>query len=157
MRWLAVAIGGGFALGCNPYTSRPPIEPLLGALAIQVDRDVPTATADLLEALEADSIPIRVVSVRDGYLESPWFDSASGKPTPQRPLGPDRVRVRAWIDPGQPGHSRITVEITYRPWADPSLPERELDQLAPLDHPTMQRMQAVLAGLEGLRGGPSPQ
>ena len=137
------------ALSCNPNTTRPPIHPMLGASTIEVELDVPTATAEVAEALRRDSIPVAVLELRDGYLETPWFESATGMPTTQRPLGPDVVRVRAWVDVKQPGHSRITVEVVYRPWADPSLPERELERIAPGNHPVTLRAQAALARVSG--------
>jgi hypothetical protein len=37
----------------------------------------------------------------------------------------------------------------YRPWADPSLPGRELERIAPANHPVTQRAQAALARVSG--------
>ena len=122
---------------------------MLGASIIEVELDVPTATAEVAEALRQDSIPVAVLELRDGYLETPWFEGATGAPTTQRPLGPEVVRVRAWVDVEQPGHSRITVEVVYRPWADPSLPDRELERIAPPNHPVTRRAQAALTRVSG--------
>jgi hypothetical protein len=137
------------ALACNPNTSRPPIHPILGASIIEVELDVPTATAEVAQALRQDSIPVTTLELRDGYLETPWFESATGVPTTERPLGPEVVRVRAWVDIEHPGHSRITVEVVYRPWADPSLPGRELERLAAADHPVTLRAQTALSRVSG--------
>ncbi len=142
------------AFSCNPNTNRPPVHPMLGASIIEVELDVPSATAEVAEALRQDSIPVAVLELRDGYLETPWFESATGTPTTQRPLGPDVVRVRAWVDIEQPGHSRITVEVVYRPWADPSLPDRELERIAPANHPVTRRAEAALARVS--RQPPAP-
>ena len=72
--------------------------------------------------------PLARVHARDGYIESRWIDSASGRATRRWPLGTSVVRVRAWADPGRPGNSVVTVETVYRPLADPSVPERELEE-----------------------------
>jgi len=148
-RSLALSLCSAAVLACNPNTSRPPIHPMLGALTIDIDLDVPAATLTLADALRTDSIPVTIQEPRDGYLETPWFDSATGVATSQRPLGPEVVRARAWIDPLHPGRSRIRVEVVYRPWADPSLPERELERLVPLSHPVVARVQAALTRIGG--------
>ena len=84
------------------------------------------ATRLLAEALQADSIPGPGGELRDGWLETGWFDAATGRRTGRRPIGP------AWCAsaPGPTRPVRATashVETIYRPLADPSLPERELD------------------------------
>ena len=152
--WLSCSC---MALACNPNTTRPPIHPLLGAAVIEVQLDVAAATAEVAEALRQDSIPVDVVEVRDGYVETPWFESTTGRPTTRRPLGSDVVRVRAWVDVEHPGHSRIAVEVVYRPWADPSLPDRELDRIAPPDHPVTRRVQAALARMSGQPPAVAPE
>ena len=118
--------------GCNPNSTRPPqLEPVTGALHVEVELQPQQATQELADQLLVDSIPITVVEIRDAYLESPWFDAATGEPTDQRPLGPDVVRVRAWVNPGRPNHSHLRVETVYRPLDDPSAPTRELDRQVP--------------------------
>ena len=116
----------------------------------------PEATRRLAEALQADSITPSRVRLRDGYLETAWLDSATGRPTARRPLGTGVVRVRAWADPGRPGNTVLTVETLYRPLADPSLPERELERQVPRTHPTAVKVETVLAALLKRHGGPPP-
>ena len=94
------------AAACQPNTSRPPFAPLLEAAGTEVRLPVKDATRYLADALRNDSIPIRRVVPRDGYLESPWFNSNSKRPIKgHRPLGLDVVRVRAWADPSRPGNT----------------------------------------------------
>jgi hypothetical protein len=119
-----------------------------------LELDVPRATGQVATGLKADSFPVTVLEPRDGFLETPWFDSATSRPTSRRPLGTDVVRVRAWVDPEKPGHSRVTVETLFRDIADPSLPERELDREVPPDHPTAVRVRAVLDSLRKRYGEP---
>ena len=64
------------------------------------------------------------------------------------------VRVRAWADPGRPGFTQLTVETVYRPLADPSLPQRELEREVPQDHPVAKKIRAALQGMVKRYGGP---
>lgn len=149
------ALGVAAALvGCQASTTRPTFGPLTGAPTVVVQLSRARATTLLSDLLKADSVPVNRVETRDGFLESPWFDSATGRPTGRRPLGTDEVRVRAWVDPEKPLFSRITVETLYRQITDPSLPDRELDrQLAP-EHPVAARVRAVLDSLDKKYGEP---
>jgi hypothetical protein len=50
------------------------------------------------------------------------------------------------------------VETLYRPLLDPSLPERELEQQVPRDHPVAMKVVATLKKLVDRFGGsPGPQ
>jgi hypothetical protein len=94
--------------------------------------------------------------MRDGYIETAWLDSATGQPTKRRPLGTGVVRLRAWADPGRPGHTVLKVETLYRPFADPSLPERELERQVPNTHPAAVKVQGILEAMLKRFGGPPP-
>jgi hypothetical protein len=133
--------------GCFPYTSRPSLDPLLGVPSAEVRLGPATATERLAEALRGDSIPVTRVEPRDGYLQTPWFDVATGAPTRRSALGLQIVRVRGWVDPGRYGHSELRVEVAYRVLRDPSVPGRELERLAPPDHPVRLKVQAALDSL----------
>lgn len=142
--------------GCHPNTTRPTIVPLPEAAATEIRLVPQEATSRLAEAMVADSIPLARVHARDGYIESRWFDSATGQATRRRPLGTGVVRVRAWADPGRPGNTVLTVETVYRSVADPSLPERELDRQVPKGHPVAVKVEAELAEMLKRYGGPAP-
>ena len=141
---------------CRPTTTRPAITPYPEAAGVEIRLRPPEATRRLAEALQADSLPPARVRVRDGYIETAWLDSATGAPTTRRPIGTGVVRLRAWADPGRPGNSVLTVETLYRPLADPSLPERELERQVPPTHPTAVKIEGVLAALLKRHGGPPP-
>ncbi|MEE8061716.1 MAG: hypothetical protein V3T16_07785 [Gemmatimonadales bacterium] len=128
-----------------------------GAIHSEVELLPDLATQELADQLLVDSIPITVVQIRDAYLETPWFDAATGVATDRRPLGPEVVRVRAWIDPGKPNHSHLWVEVVYRPLADPSVPSRELDQQVPPDHPVTIRVGRSIETLRDRFGPRSPE
>jgi hypothetical protein len=144
---------------CQPNTTRPSFTPLPEAAGTEVRLSVPEATRNLAQTLQADSIPARKAHLRDGYLETAWFDATSGRIVrASRAVGPQVVRVRAWADPARPGSSQLTVETLYRPLLDPSLPERELEREVPRNHPVAVKVEAALRALvEKYGGSPGPQ
>ncbi|MBA3316471.1 MAG: hypothetical protein H0T50_00065 [Gemmatimonadales bacterium] len=151
--WFAAAV---LLAACRPNTTRPAITPYPEAAGVEIRLRPIEATRRLAEALQADSITPARVRLRDGYLETAWLDSATGRPTTRRPIGTGVVRLRAWADPGRPGNSVLTVETVYRSLADPSLPERELERQVPRVHPTAVKVERVLEALLKRHGGPPP-
>jgi len=147
LRGSAVFIVGLLALGCRPYSPRPSFPPVTGAPMGEINLEVAAATEALADVFRSDSLPLRRVELRDGYLETDWFDVGSKQPTRTRRLGPAVVQIRAWVDPSKPGSSRMTVETVFRPLADPSLPARDLDRQVPRDHPTAKRVAEVVEEL----------
>jgi hypothetical protein len=139
---------------CQPGTTRPPFPPVPEAATTEIRLVPREATRLLAEALQADSLPARRVRLRDAYLESDWLDSAGGRHTRARPIGAHVVKLRAWADPTRPGFSRMTVETVYRPLADPSLPERELDRQVPREHPVAVKVRTALQEMVKKYGGP---
>ena len=131
-------------MSCSPFSERPRLDPLPLAPAAEVKGKRPAVSERTMQALQADSLPLALVTVTDAYAESPWLDSASMQPTTKRPIGTDVVKFRAWVDPSKPGYSKVTIEPVYRLVADPSVPERELDRLVPPEHPAWKRAQALL-------------
>jgi hypothetical protein len=150
----AILIG---LIACQPDTTRPAIVPLPEAAMTEIRLPVPEATRVLAQALQADSIPALRVRLRDGYIESGWFDAGTGRPTNRRPIGVGIVRIRAWADPARPGDSQLRVETLYRPLADPSLPERELERQVPVDHPIAVKVRSSLQDMLKRYGGPPTQ
>lgn len=140
------------ASGCKPGTVRPAFPPVQGAVRVEVELKVPQATEVLGEILKSDTLPISRVDTRDGLIESEWFRVADKRAVGGRPVGPDVVRVRAWIDPSRSGYSYITMETVYHQVADPSLTSRQLDQQVPSDHPTGKRILQIATELQRLYG-----
>ncbi len=147
MRRLGLALLLLASPGCYPTTTRPDIEPVPGASRIEVELFVPAATRALAVALDADSIPVSRTEPEDGWLETPWFDATTMRPTTRRPIGPEVVKVRAFVTPGRPNWSVIDVETVYRPLADPSALGRDLERQVPVGHPAAVRVKAVLDSL----------
>jgi hypothetical protein len=152
---LAGLSGVARGVGCRPVTTRPPFPPVPEAASTEI-RLPPAEAARLLgEAFRAESIPATRVELRDTWLETGWFVASTGQPARHhRPVGPEIVRVRAWADFTHPGFCKVAVETVYRPVADPSLPERELDRQVPRGHPVAIKVRAALQDLVKRYGGP---
>ena len=144
-------------VGCQPTTTRPVFVPYPEAAATEIRLGTAEATRRLAEALREDSILVAKVEPRDGYLESGWFDHRTWKPVRRRPVGPEVVRVRAWAERARPYSSLLIVETVFRPLADPSLPERELERPVPQDHPVAVKIRATLEAMVKRYGGPPPE
>jgi hypothetical protein len=149
----AVIVG---LLACQPSTTRPTFTALPEAAVTEIRLSQLEATRQLAEGLRAESIPASRVELRDGYIESTWFDSATGRRSSRRPIGTGVVRVRAWADPARPGNTLLTVETLYQPFLDPSQPPRELEREVPKDHPVAVKVRALLQNLVKRYGGPPP-
>jgi hypothetical protein len=155
---LVISALAALGAACQPNTTRPSFLPVPEAASTEVRLPISQATQRLAEALKADSIPVRVVRIRDGYLETGWFATATRRPASGRQaIGPGIVRVRGWADPARPGNSELTVETIYRPLRDPSLPDRELEREVRPDHPVALKVVAVLQGMVQRYGGPPPE
>jgi hypothetical protein len=150
-------LAAGLVVGaaCQPNTGRPALTPLPESAGTEIRLTPAEATRRLAEALRADAVPVRKVLLRDAYLETGWFDAKTGRTRPPA-LGPGVVRVRAWADPARPGSSLLAVETAYRPLADPSLPDRELDRQVPTKHPVAVKVEAILQQMVKQFGGPPP-
>ena len=144
-------------VACYPTTTRPHLVPQPGSSVMELELFMPEATRELALALDADSIPVRRTEARDGWLESEWFDARTMRPTKAWPVGPDIVKVRAFVDPGRPNHSVITIETVYRPVADPSRPGRDLERQVPVDHPVALKVAAIVNRLTQQHTAPADE
>ena len=142
--------------GCSPYTTRPFFPPVTGAATAELELESRDATETLAAVLRTDTLPVTTVQLRDGYIETAWFDAATKAATRRRPVGPSVVQVRAWVNPSRQGFSTIVVETVYRPLADPSRAPRDLEQQVPPDHPVGKRIEQVVAELAKLYNREEP-
>lgn len=141
---------------CSPFTTRPYYPPVTGAAQAEIELDLEDATETLAAVLRSDSLPVTRVELRDGYIETAWFDATTKAPTGARRLGPDVVQIRAWVDPSRQGYSVLTVETVYRPLADPSLSPRDLDRQVPPDHVVGKRVTEIVTELARLYSSEAP-
>jgi hypothetical protein len=122
---------------CTPVTTRPDFRPDPRALIVTLDARPERVTAVLDSLVPAESLEVAHASVRDGHLETAWYDTRS-----HRTLHHEReithldatVKIRFWADPWVPGQTRLTVEPVYRPRYDPSRVERDLEVIVPKEH-----------------------
>ena len=152
----AAVLTAAVLAACAPGTRRPAFTPMPESRSGALEVTIPDATRRLAEALRAAGMPVTRVELRDGYVETAWFDTATAQPTARRPLGAGIVRVRGWVDPSEYGYSQMTVEAVYRPAADPSLAPRELERAVPYDHPTRRKLRDVLASMGARAIGREP-
>lgn len=141
---------------CSPFTTRPYFPPVTGAAQAEIELDLEDATETLAAVLRSDSLPVTRVELRDGYIETAWFDATTKAATGSRRLGPDVVQIRAWVDPSRQGYSVLTVETVYRPLADPSLSPRDLDRQVPPDHVVGKRVTEIVIELARLYSSEAP-
>ncbi len=140
-RWIAPLL---LVAACRATTGRPYFTPLPSAPTAEVELDIPAATRALSETLARDSVFLGTIKEKDGYIDSGWLDATTLERTSRRPLGPDVVRVRAWVNPSKEFWSELVVEATYKAMEDPSRPERDLETVLPDDHPLQKRVAGVI-------------
>ena len=122
---------------CTPVTTRPNFMPDPQALEVIVLARPERVTAELPALVAAESLRVERTNVRDGYLETAWYDTRTGRShsgMSDVPHGRATVKLRFWADPYVPGQTRLTVEVVYRPRYDPSRTERDMEVVVPEDH-----------------------
>ena len=115
---------------CTPVTTRPDFRPDPRALVVILNARPDRVTLGIDSLVPAESLEVAHYNVRDGYVETAWFDTRA-----RRTRHHDRdisdptatVKIRFWADPWVPGQTRLTVEPVYRPRIDPSRTERDLE------------------------------
>lgn len=133
---------------CYPTTTRPAFVALPMSSTYEFELAPGEAIQELALALDADSIPVSRTETKDAWLETPWFDAATLRPTPRRPLGDGIVRIHAWAEPSKANFSTVTVETVFRPYDDPSRESRSLERLVPANHAVAIRVVRVLNALQ---------
>lgn len=125
-------------VACTPTTTRPSFAPIPEALHAVINARPADVTQAARELLQADTIPVHLVSLRDAFLETAEFAGTH--------------RVRLWADPDVPGKSRVTIEAVYRPVEDPSRTRRDLERASPPGSPGQLRAEQLLAALKSKLG-----
>src|SRR5436309_4865212 len=121
-----------FLAACTPVTTRPDFRPDPGALVVTLDARPERITAALDSLVPAESLEIAHSNVRDGYVETAWYDTQAHRTRRhERDITnlAATVKIRFWADPWVPGQTRLTTEPVYRPRYDPSRPERSLEAI----------------------------
>src|SRR5207247_7552207 len=122
---------------CTPITTRPDFRPDPRALSIILDARPERVTTMLDSLVAAESLEVARANVRDGYVETAWYDTQAHRvrhPARDHTHLAATVKIRFWADPWVPGQTRLTTEPVYRPRYDPSRPERDLEMIASKEH-----------------------
>jgi hypothetical protein len=122
------------ALACTPTTKRPDFPPLPLARAAQILARPQQVIPALAVLLVAESLRVRRMSLRDGYLETDWYDTRTRRSYRSGARVPDlarAVKVRCWADPYVPGETVLTLEVAHQLRVDPSRPARDFEASVP--------------------------
>ena len=115
-------------LACDPASTRPSFLPLPQADTLVVRGNPGAVAGEAASWLTARGIVVERWSDKDAYVETAWYDTTAKRATrgegDLNRLG-SSVKIRCWADPGAPGQTRLTVELVYRPFYDPSQPPRD--------------------------------
>jgi hypothetical protein len=159
-----------FLAACTPVTTRPDFRPDPRALVVILNARPEPVTLGVDSLAPAESLEVERFNVRDGYLETAWYDLEARRTRHhERDIADLRatVKIRFWADPWVPGQTRVTVEPVYRPRVDPSRVERDLEVILSKDDEgykiaqklvdkLKQRFGVPKAVQEGAPGPPAP-
>ncbi|PYO73105.1 MAG: hypothetical protein DMD67_16165 [Gemmatimonadetes bacterium] len=125
---LSVVVSSVAFVYCTPITTRPPFFPDRRAPVVTLNARPEPVTVGIDSLVRAESLEVAHVNVRDGYVETAWYDTKAHRSAHHErdihDLGAT-VKIRFWADPWVPGQTRLTVEPVYRPRVDPSRREAE--------------------------------
>src|SRR3989449_10478429 len=136
---------------CTPATTRPPFQPYPAAPALVINARPARVIAVLDSLVVAEGLHVTVMSPRDGYLETAWYDTAaktSHATWGDVPNLATTVKIRCWANPYVPGESTVTLEAVYRPRYDPSRTERDLEVVVPKEHEGYKIAERLLGKLK---------
>ncbi len=142
---------------CTPITTRPDFRPDPRASKVILDARPERVTAVLDSLVAAESLEVAHANVRDGYVATAWYDTRAHRTRHhEREITnlAATVKIRFWADPWVPGQTRLTTEPVYRPRYDPSLPERDLEIIAPKEHEGYKIAQRLVDKLKERFGVP---
>ena len=154
LRLFAFAI---FAAACSPTTTRPDFRPLPLARVARIYARPQQVIPVLATMIAAESLRVRQVSVRDGYVETDWYDTRTHRSVQNDAAVkdlPHSVKVRCWADPYVPGQTLLTLEVAYRTRHDPSRAGRDLEILVGEKQPGDTLAERILAQLKQQFGEP---
>ena len=142
---IALLIVGG---ACGAGGVRPTFSPFPQAIVDTVVGGPEEVVEHLSELLQEEAIEIRWVRVREGYVETKWFDPVTGKTGGGRSLNAAGViRLRFWTDLVMEHRSVVVGEAVNRRVVDPSLPVRETESHVPPDHVGYEILQRIFESL----------
>ena len=145
-------------LSCTPVTTRPDFLPDPQASRLVLDAPPARVTPEIAVLVAAESLQVERVNVRDGYVETAWYDTRSRRSFRGAGDVPDlaaTVKIRCWADPYVLGQTQLTVEAVARPRYDPSRTERDLEMIVPKTHAGRAIADSLVAALKKRFGIPN--
>jgi hypothetical protein len=123
---------------------RPRYGPLPGSVTVTVATRADSVTAILAEAALQSGLEVEHISTAEGYVETAWFrlDTRTTVAPPASALE-RTVKLRFFADPVA-GRTRLIAECAVRIAFDPSLPDRELERMAPEGHAGRELLTEIL-------------
>jgi len=142
---------------CTPVTTRPDFKPDPRALVVVLNARPERVAVALDSLVPAESLEVARFNVRDGYVETAWYDTEARRTRHhERDIASftRTVKIRFWADPWVPGQTRLTIEPVYRPRYDPSRVERDLEMIVDKDDDGYKLAQRFVEGLKKQFGVP---
>ena len=142
---------------CTPVTTRPDFKPDPRALVVVLNARPERVAVALDSLVPAESLEVARSNVRDGYVETAWYDTEARRTRHhERDIASftRTVKIRFWADPWVPGQTRLTIEPVYRPRSDPSRVERDLEVIVDKDDDGYKLAQRFVEGLKKRFGVP---
>jgi hypothetical protein len=142
---------------CTPVTTRPDFRPDPRALVVILNARPERVALGIDSLVPAESLEVERFNVRDGYVETTWYDVKAHRTRHRerdiRDLS-ETVKIRFWADPWVPGQTRLSVEPVYRPRLDPSRVERDLEVVLSKDDAGYKIAQKLVDKLKARFGVP---
>ena len=95
-------------VSCTPITTRPDFRPDPRAPAAILNARPERVTAELANLVAAESLEVARFNVRDGYVETAWYDTEARRTRHhERDIAnfAVTVKIRFWADPYVPGQT----------------------------------------------------
>ncbi len=149
LRQFAITLVVFFVFSCGAASIRPRYKPLPNLISDTVFGDPDEVLLRVSQLALERGLRTRLVSPAEGYYESDWFDLVTGR---SRRSGGDPSRyfkVRFWTDAGSLGRTVLRSEVVVLQSLDPSLPERQIEMMAPLSHAGRDSLSLILDAITG--------
>lgn len=142
--WTTASIG----IACGAGGVRPHFLPFPTAVSDTVSSHPEDAIELAGELLVSEGLELEASSPVEGYLETKWFNIATGRRGNPGSLDIEAtIRVRFWADLIAENRTVVVGEVVRRRVVDPSLPIREREIPVPDDHPGSELLRRIFGEL----------
>ena len=136
------------SMGCGAGGVRPTFSYFPQAIIDTVPGSPESAVEHLGELVTEEGLELRWTRIREGYVETEWFNPETGEVGGGGSLDTKGImRIRFWADLVLEHQTQVVVEVVRRRIFDPSLPVRETEIGVPQDHPVYELVQRIMTNL----------